>query len=241
MIEIETLKAGILALIEMCTPNLAEDERAYFKDFQEDLHKSTQLYYRSLSTEKFTTLNTIDYINFVYQEMDNEKKRCDELMHIDEYPNIRKIMIEEFVNRLAIEILENETHGYLYMLRNNLLDQLTKVYILFNEITNGKSMIVQIFQRHVAESAQVQIDDFNLELEEDNIVDKKKADKKSGKKKAIENPSTNHLAVELRADRVAQIFARTTILSSKTLISNLVVVGGDSGFFLSKSIIPLCP
>ncbi|KAG7361290.1 PPR: pentatricopeptide repeat domain containing protein [Nitzschia inconspicua] len=57
-------------------------------------------------------------------------------------------------------------------------------------------------------------------------------------RKAMENPSTNHMAVELRADRVAQIFARTAILSSSTPINNLCVIGGDSGRFLSNYLSP---
>ena len=52
--------------------------------------------------------------------------------------------------------------------------------------------------------------------------------------KAIEEPSTNYLAVELRSDRVAQIFARCAILSHDKPIDNLCVVGGDSGHFLGN-------
>jgi len=52
-------------------------------------------------------------------------------------------------------------------------------------------------------------------------------------RKAIQDPSTDFLAVELRADRVAQIFARTAILSSVKPVDNLCVVGADSGNLLS--------
>ncbi|KAL3915691.1 MAG: hypothetical protein SGILL_005528 [Bacillariaceae sp.] len=57
-------------------------------------------------------------------------------------------------------------------------------------------------------------------------------------RKSIENPATNHIAVELRADRVAQIFARTAVLSYSTPVNNLCVVGGDSGAFLSRFLKP---
>jgi Putative methyltransferase len=57
-------------------------------------------------------------------------------------------------------------------------------------------------------------------------------------RKAIETPTTNYMAVELRADRVAQIFARTAILSASNPISNLCVVGGDSGSLLSQYLSP---
>lgn len=57
-------------------------------------------------------------------------------------------------------------------------------------------------------------------------------------RKATEDPSTNYIAVELRADRVAQILARTTILSLNTPINNLCVVGGESGRVLSKFFSP---
>ena len=51
-------------------------------------------------------------------------------------------------------------------------------------------------------------------------------------RKALQNPSTDFLAVELRADRVAQIFARTAVLSTIKPVSNLCVVGAESGNFL---------
>ena len=55
-------------------------------------------------------------------------------------------------------------------------------------------------------------------------------------RKAIQDPSTDFLAVELRADRVAQIFARTAVLSSVKPVDNLCVVGADSGNLLSNHI-----
>ena len=51
-------------------------------------------------------------------------------------------------------------------------------------------------------------------------------------RKAIQDPSTDFLAVELRADRVAQIFARTAVLSSIKPVNNLCVVGAESGNLL---------
>jgi len=55
-------------------------------------------------------------------------------------------------------------------------------------------------------------------------------------RKAIQDPSTDFLAVELRADRVAQIFSRTAVLSSVKPVDNLCVVGADSGNLLSNHI-----
>ena len=51
---------------------------------------------------------------------------------------------------------------------------------------------------------------------------------------ASENPNRNHVAVELRADRVGQIFARTAICSGTTNLENLCVVGGEATDFLAS-------
>lgn len=51
-------------------------------------------------------------------------------------------------------------------------------------------------------------------------------------RKAIQDPTTDFIAVELRADRVAQIFARTAVLSTVKPVDNLCVVGADSGNLL---------
>jgi hypothetical protein len=51
-------------------------------------------------------------------------------------------------------------------------------------------------------------------------------------RKAIEDPSTDFLANELRADRVAQIFSRTAVLSTIKPVNNLCVVGAESGTLL---------
>lgn len=51
-------------------------------------------------------------------------------------------------------------------------------------------------------------------------------------RKAIQDPSTDFLAVELRADRVAQIFARTAVLSSIKPVNNLCIIGAESGNLL---------
>jgi pentatricopeptide repeat protein len=51
-------------------------------------------------------------------------------------------------------------------------------------------------------------------------------------RKAIQDPATDFIAVELRADRVAQIFARTAVLCTVKPVDNLCVVGADSGNLL---------
>jgi hypothetical protein len=56
--------------------------------------------------------------------------------------------------------------------------------------------------------------------------------------KAVEDPKTNFVALELRADRVAQIFTRTVLLSSITPINNLCVIGGDGRQILSRYLGP---
>jgi hypothetical protein len=55
-------------------------------------------------------------------------------------------------------------------------------------------------------------------------------------RKAITDDSNDYIAVELRADRVSQIFARTAILSLNTPIDNMCVVGDDCETFLSRHI-----
>lgn len=55
-------------------------------------------------------------------------------------------------------------------------------------------------------------------------------------KKAIASPEKDFLAVELRADRVGQTFARTSILSSCSPIENLCSVGAESGSLLLENV-----
>mmetsp|Transcript_35286 Transcript_35286/g.85411 ORF Transcript_35286/g.85411 Transcript_35286/m.85411 type:complete len:765 (-) Transcript_35286:91-2385(-) len=57
-------------------------------------------------------------------------------------------------------------------------------------------------------------------------------------RKAMTDDSKNYIAVELRADRVAQIFARTAILSLDHPVDNMCVVGDDSETFLSRHLGP---
>lgn len=51
-------------------------------------------------------------------------------------------------------------------------------------------------------------------------------------RKAMVDTTKDYVAVELRADRVAQIFARTTILSMSHPVDNLCIVGADCEAFL---------
>lgn len=58
-------------------------------------------------------------------------------------------------------------------------------------------------------------------------------------RKAVEDPTTDYMAVELRADRVAQIFSKMAVLSSGNHpIDNLCVVGGESGNLLRNHLLP---
>jgi pentatricopeptide repeat protein len=54
--------------------------------------------------------------------------------------------------------------------------------------------------------------------------------------KARQDPDTNFIAVEMRADRVWQTFARTCMLAGTTPVDNLCIVGAESASFLSHQI-----
>ena len=54
-------------------------------------------------------------------------------------------------------------------------------------------------------------------------------------RQALSFPDRNHFAVELRADRVSQIFSRGTLVGAEPM-DNLCTVGGDSAAFLRDSI-----
>jgi hypothetical protein len=53
---------------------------------------------------------------------------------------------------------------------------------------------------------------------------------------AAGNPSRDHVAVELRADRVGQIFSRTAVFAGSMPLENLCIVGAESGDFLTKCV-----
>eukprot|EP00934_Nitzschia_sp_Nitz4_P002359 Nitzschia sp. Nitz4//scaffold131_size63436//2315//4753//NITZ4_006259-RA/size63436-processed-gene-0.92-mRNA-1//1//CDS//3329535220//2359//frame0 len=51
-------------------------------------------------------------------------------------------------------------------------------------------------------------------------------------RKAQQNPNTNYMSIELRADRVGQTFARTALLAATNPVDNLCIVGAESNSFL---------
>lgn len=53
---------------------------------------------------------------------------------------------------------------------------------------------------------------------------------------AISNPQRDYVAVELRADRVAQTFSKTLLNGSSSPLSNLCCVGSDCGSFLRERV-----
>lgn len=57
-------------------------------------------------------------------------------------------------------------------------------------------------------------------------------------RQAIANPERNHVAVEMRADRVAQTFSKAVLNGSRSPLQNLCCVGSECGSFLRQRIFP---
>ena len=57
-------------------------------------------------------------------------------------------------------------------------------------------------------------------------------------RQAIANPERNHVAVEMRADRVAQTFSKAFLNGSSLPLHNLCCVGSECGSFLRQRVLP---
>ncbi|XP_047316092.1 cullin-1 [Impatiens glandulifera] len=144
----------------------------YENDFEQDMLKDTAAYYSRKASNWILEDSFPDYMLKAEECLKREKERVSHYLHSSSDPILLEKVQHELLSVYATQLLEKEHSGCHALLRDDKVEDLSRMYRLFSKIPRGLDPISSIFKLHVTTEGMALV-----KLAED-AASNKKADKK---------------------------------------------------------------
>jgi cullin 3 len=116
-------------------------ENVYDKEFEAPFLAMTRDYYREESLQFISQNNCIEYIKKVEIRLSQENERVNNYMAKTTKPKLKQIIENELITLRAKALIDIEYSGFNVMLRDNKLDDIKALYILFCKVPQNLELL----------------------------------------------------------------------------------------------------
>ncbi|CAJ2632066.1 unnamed protein product [Trifolium pratense] len=123
----------------------------YEQDFEVQMLEDTAGYYKSKATIWIESDSCPDYMLKAEDCLKRERERVSHYLHTStEQKLVEKVQDELLVNR-ANQLLEKEHSGCRALLRDDKVDDLSRMYRLYHKIPKGLDPVANVFKQHITD------------------------------------------------------------------------------------------
>ncbi|GAB2265216.1 hypothetical protein Dimus_000284 [Dionaea muscipula] len=144
----------------------------YENDFEADMLKDTAAYYSRKASNWILEDSCPDYMLKAEECLRREKERVSHYLHSSSEPKLLEKVQHELLSVYATQLLEKEHSGCHALLRDDKVDDLSRMYRLFSKIPKGLDPVSSIFKQHVTAEGT------SLVKQAEDAASNKKAEKK---------------------------------------------------------------
>lgn len=144
----------------------------YEKDFETAMLQDTAAYYSRKASNWILEDSCPDYMLKAEECLKREKDRVSHYLHSSSEPKLLEKVQNELLSVYANQLLEKEHSGCHALLRDDKVDDLSRMYRLFSKIPRGLEPVSNIFKQHVTAEGTA------LVKQAEDAASTKKADKK---------------------------------------------------------------
>ncbi|KAI8574684.1 hypothetical protein RHMOL_Rhmol01G0373800 [Rhododendron molle] len=141
----------------------------YENDFEDYMLKDSASYYSRKASNWIVEDSCPDYMLKVEQCLEKERDRVSHYLHSSSEQKLVEKVQNELLVVFSTQLLEKEHSGCRALLRDDKVEDLSRMYRLFHEIPNGLEPIANIFKQHVTAEVTALVQ--QAEDEADNKVD----------------------------------------------------------------------
>ncbi|XP_020102129.1 cullin-1-like [Ananas comosus] len=142
-------KALVKNIVDIFVEIGASELDYYTEDFEKFFLKHTSAYYSRKASEWILEKSCLDYIRNAEECLKIEKDRVAHYLHYYSGEKLLKKVQRKLLIEHASQLLENEYFGFRALLRDEKVDDLSRMYRLFSKITNVLEQVSEMFKQHV--------------------------------------------------------------------------------------------
>ncbi|KAL8121587.1 hypothetical protein AgCh_018360 [Apium graveolens] len=144
----------------------------YENDFEEAMLTDTAAYYSRKASNWILEDSCPDYMLKAEECLRREKDRVSHYLHFSSEPKLLEKVQHELLSVYATQLLEKEHSGCHALLRDDKVDDLSRMYRLFSKIPKGLDPVSYIFKQHVTNEGMA------LVKQAEDAASNKKAEKR---------------------------------------------------------------
>eukprot|EP00211_Chloroparvula_japonica_P003508 CAMPEP_0119129346 /NCGR_PEP_ID=MMETSP1310-20130426/7131_1 /TAXON_ID=464262 /ORGANISM="Genus nov. species nov., Strain RCC2339" /LENGTH=722 /DNA_ID=CAMNT_0007119765 /DNA_START=99 /DNA_END=2264 /DNA_ORIENTATION=+ len=140
--------------------NLGVNSRVvYEEDFEAHFLQKTAEFY-NIEAQKYLSFNSCaEYLRKVEQRLEEENKRVDHYLDPDTKPKLRETLERTLIDAHIETLIEMEGSGLVPMLKEDKVEDLFRMYSLFERSEMGLDMVLDVFGKYVRHSGKLIVTD----------------------------------------------------------------------------------
>lgn len=152
-------------LIRAITKMLAELGRdkngnsVYANVFEDGFLDRTKQFYAREARLYLAETTCSDYLRKAHKRIQEERMRVDTYLEAETEAKVRRVAEQELISKYMTRLVDMENSGFLWMLRNDKVDDLRLMYSLFKEIENGDETLRSKLKAEVLEKGTELVQD----------------------------------------------------------------------------------
>jgi cullin 3 len=151
----EVINRGLVKNITQMLIDLGVNSRTVYEDdFEKHFLETSATFYRVESQEFISSNSASDYMKKVSGRIKEEMERVAHYLDASTEPKIKEVVERELIAAHMKTLIEMEGSGCISMLKDDKLDDLSRMYNLFARVSNGLSFMREKISNFVRETGK---------------------------------------------------------------------------------------
>jgi len=138
-------------IVQMLIEVGVNSRTVYEEDFEKPFLETSSSFFRVESQEFISSNTCADYMRKVEARIKEELERCTHYLDANTEPKIKEVVERELIANHMKTLAEMEQSGLVFMLRDDKVEDLKRMYNLFGRVSGGHQIMKDIISRHVRE------------------------------------------------------------------------------------------
>eukprot|EP00164_Ancoracysta_twista_P002994 GFYU01003990.1.p1 GENE.GFYU01003990.1~~GFYU01003990.1.p1 ORF type:complete len:730 (-),score=273.89 GFYU01003990.1:441-2630(-) len=157
-------------VIEIFVAMSQSDLDVYIQDFEDTFLVETSSFYKAESQKWVEQDSFPDYMKKAEERIKNETERVKHYLHSTTEEKLLLVVDTELLVEHQAKLLEKEKSGCVALLNDDKKDDISRMYRLFNRLTNGLQPIAAIVKQHITEAGLALVKEFQTQENVDQIA-----------------------------------------------------------------------
>jgi cullin 1 len=214
-------KTLVKSIVELYESMGMGDLNSYTNDLEQPLLDATRSYYGRKREDWIAKDSTPDYLIKVEKALNEEKVRVVEYLNPASEPKLRRVVEDEILQKVQMNLLEKEGSGCRVLLANDKSEDLQRMFQLFSRLENGLQPMATIVENFITAQGNA-------------CIDKRQARLDSGEKDKNDDPEFVKSLIDLHEKYlgvIREVFASHHLFQKALKNSFEEIINNDVGQF----------